>query len=244
MEPPPGSWHPAWAELLGVAALCAAYAGAVARHGAGPARVAAFAVSQAMLVALFATPAHTVAVHYLLSAHLFQNVVLAEWAPALAVLGVSAPIATSLAGRQGVRAATHPLVALPLWAAAYVVWHVPAVYDAALRNHALLALEHASYFLTGLALWWPVFQDDPHRLSNGGRSAYVLAAFLLASPIALLLTFLPEPVYGFYEAAPRLWGLSPLTDQQVAGVIMSASEAVVFFVVFAVFLFRFFADEA
>ncbi len=243
MEPPPGSWHPAWAELLGVGVLCALYARAVARHGAARARIIAFAASQAMLVALFATPAHTVAVHYLLSAHLFQNVVLAEWAPALAVLALSPPMAIAVTRTRAARVVTHPLVALPAWATAYVVWHIPAVYDTALREHTLLTLEHICFFVTGVALWWPVFQDEPHALPYGARAAYIFAAFMLASPVALLLTLLPEPVYDFYVAAPRLWGLSPLTDQQIAGVIMSASEAIVFFAVFAVFVLRFFAEE-
>ena len=55
---------------------------------------------------------------------------------------------------------------------------------------------------------------------------------------------LPSAIYGFYESAPRLWGLSPLTDQQIAGVIMAASEAIVFFGIFAVYVLRFLADKA
>jgi cytochrome c oxidase assembly factor CtaG len=66
---------------------------------------------------------------------------------------------------------------------------------------------------------------------------------VLASPIGLLLALLPEPVYDFYLEAPRLWGLTPLADQQIAGVIMAVSEAVVFFAVFAFFFVRFMAEE-
>jgi cytochrome c oxidase assembly factor CtaG len=87
-------------------------------------------------------------------------------------------------------------------------------------------------------------QDAPHGLHWGQRAAYVFGAFLLASPISLLLTLLPDPIYAFYEEAPRIWGISALTDQQIAGVIMSGSEAVVFFAAFAFCVFRFFEDEA
>jgi cytochrome c oxidase assembly factor CtaG len=244
MAPPPGSWSPAWAEVLALVAISGAYAWSVRRTaGAPPARVAAFGASQLLLLALFVTPASTLALHYLLSAHLVQNVALAEWAPALAVLGLTPAMAAALTRNATLRALTHPLVALPLWLVAYAVWHVPPIYDAALRNHALLHLEHLSYFATGVLLWWPVFHDAPHRLTNGLRAAYVFAAFLLASPIGLLLALLPEPVYGFYEAAPRIWGLDPLTDQQIAGIVMAGSEAIVFFAVFMVFMGRFFADE-
>ena len=185
----------------------------------------------------------TVALHYLLSAHLLQNVALAEWVPALLVIGVPPGLA-ALAGRNPVwRIATHPLVALPLWLVTYAVWHVPAIYDAALRNHPLLHVEHACYVVSGFLLWWPVFQDSPHELPAGRRVAYVFGAFILASPIGFFLSFLPEPIYAFYEEAPRIWGLSALADQQIAGALMSVSEAIVFFFVFAVFLFRFFAEE-
>ena len=243
MDPSPWSWHPAWGEVVLVAALAGAYGMAVRSHGASLARRAVFAAGLLVALAVLVTPVATLALHYLLAAHLFQNVALAEWAPALAVLGLSPAIAASLARRRVVRSLTHPLVALPLWLASYGVWHVPALYDAALRNDLLLHLEHATYFLTGLALWWPVFHDAPHDLATGRRAAYVFAAFLLASPLGLLLALLPTPIYSFYEEAPRLWGLSPLTDQQIAGVIMSGTEAIVFFGVFALLLLRFFADE-
>ena len=244
MAPPPGSWNPAWAEVLALVVFSGGYLWAVRRAGgAPPARVVAFGASQLLLLALFVTPASTLALHYLLTAHLLQNVALAEWAPALAVLGLTAPMAAALARYAPVRLATHPLIALPLWVLTYAVWHVPAIYEAALDEHALLHLEHLMYFVTGLLLWWPVLHDEPHRLSNGLRAAYVFAAFLLASPIGLLLALLPEPVYGFYEAAPRVWGIDPLTDQQIAGILMAGSEAIVFFAVFMVFIGRFFADE-
>jgi cytochrome c oxidase assembly factor CtaG len=243
MEPSPWSWHPAWAELLVVALAGAAYAGMTRRYATSRIRTGAFAAGLVLAAAVLVTPIATLALHYLLAAHLFQNVALAEWVPALLVLGVSPPLAAALTRSRAVRWATYPLVALPAWLLTYAVWHVPAAYDAALRNHALLALEHACYLAAGLLLWWPVFQDEPHDLPSAHRAAYVGAAFLLGSPVGLLLTFLPQPVYAFYEEAPRLWGLSALADQQIAGVIMSASEAVVFFAVFAFFVLRFLADE-
>jgi cytochrome c oxidase assembly factor CtaG len=243
MEPGPWSWHPAWGELGIAALLCFAYALGVRRFGASRARVMAFAAGIAIALAVLVTPVSTLGLHYLLSAHLFQNVALAEWAPALLVLGVSPPLAEAISRAPAVPVLTHPLVALPLWLASYGIWHIPAVYDAALRNDALLHLEHASYFATGLLLWWPVFQDEPHDLSSARRAAYLLAAFLLASPVGLLLALLPEPIYEFYEEAPRVWDLSPLADQQIAGVIMAGTEATFFFTAFSFFVLRFFAEE-
>jgi cytochrome c oxidase assembly factor CtaG len=136
------------------------------------------------------------------------------------------------------------LLALPLWLANYFVWHLPPVYDAALRHpHSLLHLEHALYVATGVLMFWPLFQDVPHRLATGTRVAYVFAAFVFASPLGLVLALVPEPVYGFYEAAPRTWGLDPLEDQQLAGVTMALEEAAVFFAIFARMFLRFLAEQ-
>jgi cytochrome c oxidase assembly factor CtaG len=168
---------------------------------------------------------------------------LAEWAPALAVLAVSPALAAAMARNRGVEVLTRPLVALPLWLAAYGIWHIPALYDAALEHRLLLDLEHVSYVLTGCLLWWPVFQDVPRRLRSGVKAAYLFAAFVLASPLGLILALLPSPVYEFYEEAPRLWDVDPLTDQQLAGVIMTVSEGILFFGLFAYFFVRFMAEE-
>ena len=192
-----------------------------------------------LVVAAAVTPLDTLATTSLLTAHLLQNVVLAEWAPALVVLGVPAFLATRLARLRVVGFLTHPAVALPLWVATYAAWHLPAAYDAALRHQSsLLHLEHATYFATGLLFWWPVFQDSPQRLSYGARAVYVFAAFVLASPLGIVLALLSRPAYDFYIDAPDRWGLSDLSDQQIAGVTMSVEQALVFFCVAAYFVLR------
>jgi cytochrome c oxidase assembly factor CtaG len=219
------------------------YAVAAKRQSRSGLRAAAFAVAMLGILAVVVSPLATLALHYFLWAHLLQNVALAEWTPALAVLGLSPAMAAALGRMRAVSALTQPLVALPLWLAAYGVWHVPALYDAALRHRALLDLEHACYFVTGCLLWWPVFQSVPRRLRAGGKAAYLFGAFVLASPLGLVLALLPNPIYSFYENAPRLWGIGPLTDQQIAGVVMAVSEATVFFALFAFFFIRFMAEE-
>jgi cytochrome c oxidase assembly factor CtaG len=202
----------------------------------------AFAASQLLLLTVFLTPLDTIALHYLLSAHLLQNVVLAEWAPALAVVGISPALARELERYRPVRALTHPLVALPLWLGTYFVWHAPWIYDTALEHPStLLHLEHATYFVAGALLWFPVVHG---RWPDGIKALYLFAAFVLASPLGLLLALLPHPVYSFYEHAPHLWGLGHLTDQEIAGVTMAVEQAIVFFAVFAVYLSRFLRSEA
>ena len=207
-------------------------------------RVGCFAAGVALVLGTHLTPLASLSNHYLLSAHLLQNVVLAEWAPALCVLGIAPELAERLGRIRAVRMLTHPLVALPLWLGSYFAWHFPWLYDAALHHQqSLLHVEHAFYFNTGCLLWWSVLHDEPHRLSWGVRAVYVFGAFVFVSPLGLLLSLLPKAVYDFYADAPRLWGLTATSDQQIAGVTMVAEEAVVFFAVSAFAFSRFLRHE-
>ena len=223
------------------AGLAVAYAIAATRLPAPRWRIACFAAGCALLLGVLITPLDTLALHHLLLMHLLQNVVLAEWAPLLVVLALTPQMAAQLERIPGARIATHPLVALPLWLVTYYAWHTPWAYDAALDHQwTILHLEHATYFAAGCLLWWPVVHG---RLATGGKSLYVFAAFVLGAPLGLLLALLPRPIYDFYEAAPNIWGLSDLADQQIAGVTMASEQAVVFFVVLAILLRRFFEEE-
>jgi putative membrane protein len=231
----PYSWALHWDVLVTIAALAAAYYWSQRRWRADARRRAAFDVALLLLLAVYVTPVHTIAVHYLLSIHFLQNVVTVEWAPALVAYAVAPAL-----GRRLARF-THPLVVLPLWLATYFVWHIPVIYDAALdRPHSLLHVEHVTYFVAGVLMWWPVLHG---AYSDGAKAAYLFAAFVLASPLGLLLALLPHPVYGFYKQAPQLWGLSDLADQQIAGVSMAVEQAVVFFAAFAYFFARFLRTE-
>ncbi len=123
----------------------------------------------------------------------------------------------------------------------YFVWHLPWIYDYALRHpHSLLHVEHLTYLLAGICLWWPVVHG---AYSAGMKALYLFAAFVLASPLGLMLALVQKPVYSFYAHAPRTWGPAPLADQQIAGVTMAAEEAIVFFVVFTLYLLMFLRDE-
>lgn len=235
MAPDPYAW--AWnAEaLLAIPTLAIGYALALGHFPAPRWRIACFAAAMLLLLAVTLTPVETIGLNYLLTIHLVQNVVLAEWAPALAVLGIP-PALAALAPR------VPPLAALVLWLVNYAVWHLPWIYDAALRNpHTLLHLEHALYFATGVLLWWPIVHG---ARAPGFKAGYLFAAFALASPIGLLLALIPDAVYDFYVEAPeRLWGLSALTDQQIAGATMALEQAAVFFAVFALYVTRFFREQ-
>jgi len=92
-------------------------------------------------------------------------------------------------------------------------------------------------------VWCPLVQNAPRRIGSGFRAAYAFAAFVLASPLGLLLALVPRPIYSYYVHAPRIWGLSPLADQELAGATMVAEQAIVLFAVFAYWFRRFLAEE-
>ena len=242
MDPYAWSWNP---EALLVPLLTAGYVLAVRRFPTTWWRIGCFVGAMVLLAAVSVTPVHTLGMHYLLTVHLLQNVVLAEWAPLLLVLSLPPALAASLARPRVARALTHPAVALPLWLVNYMVWHLPWIYDAALETPgSLLHLEHACYLATGVLMWWSVIQDAPHRLGAGARAGYVFAAFVLGSPIGLVMALVPDAIYDFYaDAHHRVWGLSPIEDQQIGGILMSVEQAVVFFAVFAYWFARFLAEE-
>src|SRR3954468_3957726 len=198
----------------------------------GPRAIAA-TVALLMIFAAFFTGLQALATHTFLWAHLLQNVVLAEWAPALLVLAIP--------HEKAKRVNVPMLPALAVWLIVCFAWHLPWAYDYALRHqHSLFHLEHLTYLLAGIAVWWPVV---PGPQNAGTKALYLFAAFVLASPIGLILALIPRPIYDFYEHAPRTWGPGPLGDQQIAGVTMALEQAFVFFAAFAYFLSRFLQEE-
>lgn len=199
----------------------------------GRLRIAAACAGLLLMFLSFFTELQQLATHTFLWAHLLQNVVLAEWAPALLVLAIPASVARRVRIPMG--------AALPVWLVTYAVWHLPWIYDYALHHqHSLLHVEHVTYLLAGLALWWPIVHGPE---PTGVKAAYVFGAFVLASPIGLLLALIPRAIYSFYVHALRTSGPGPLEDQQIAGITMAFEQAVVFFGVFTLFLMRFLREE-
>ena len=148
---------------------------------ASRAQAVAAGLGLALIFAAFASGLQPLAVHTFLWAHLLQNVVLAEWAPALLVLAVPPRVAARAAGFPLFR----PFVALPLWLGTYFVWHLPWIYDNALqRPHSLLHVEHLTYLLAGICLWWPVVPRRVLRRTEGGLSLRGVRARIAARAAA------------------------------------------------------------
>jgi cytochrome c oxidase assembly factor CtaG len=180
---------------------------------------------------------------YLLSVHMFQHILLSDVAPALLVLGLRAPILPLGLPRAGLRlvapggragrvvaALTNPLVALPLWAAATWIWAIPAVFDYSAAHPTVHAIEHATLFYTGLAMWWLIIDPLPSARREPGarRLAYLGFTRLASAGVCLPLTFITTTAYARYVAAPRAYGISAITDQHLAGAGMCFLEFLIF----------------
>jgi putative membrane protein len=191
-------------------------------------RKASFAAGLVLIAVALFSPIEHYALTSMVSFHLLQNVMIADWAPPLLILGLTPAMMHLAERRRWVRALTNPVFALVFWLVAWYVLHVPAVYDYALRNHWALGVEHLVFITAGLLFWWPVI--SPGRMQPGHRLGYLVIAFVAASPLALGLALTGSPVYDFYRHTHRLWGLSALEDQQIGAITMAVEQAAILFV--------------
>ncbi len=185
----------------------------------------AFAAGLALLALALLSPIEHLALTSMLSFHLLQNVIIADWAPPLLLLGLSAPMVATLRGRRLVRRLTRPEVALPLWLVTWYAVHLPVVYDYALRHRAALGVEHLLFIVTGLLFWWP--DIVPGALSARGRVLYLFIAMVAMMPLDFGIALVGHPLYDFYRETPKLWGWSTMTDQRAAGAIALIAETTV-----------------
>lgn len=174
----------------------------------------------------------------LLSAHMTQHMLLMLVAPPLLWMGapvvpmllglprpVRRPVTRALAIPQ-VRRLSHvladPVVSWVAFVVAFWAWHVPALYDLALRSDGWHHVEHACFFVTALLFWQPVILPWPARSfwPRWAMIPYLVLADLQNSALSAILTFSDHVIYPAYNGVPRIWGFSALQDQQIAGVIM------------------------
>jgi putative membrane protein len=117
---------------------------------------------------------------------------------------------------------TRPSIALPLFIMVILVWHYPPLYDAAQGRSLTHDLEHFSFLAAALLFYWPLIHPTgtPRRMSYGAGILYLFPAKITGFVIGATLSMAQTPWYQTYINAPRLWGMSALDDQQLAGLIM------------------------
>jgi cytochrome c oxidase assembly factor CtaG len=162
-----------------------------------------------------------------------QHVLLLDIAPILILLGFTRVLMRPLTRRVAAlerRAGplAHPVFAVVLYVGVMWLWHVPALYDAALRHEGIHVLEHLAFGLAGALYWWHLISPIRGRLRLGGLgpATYMASTKLLVGLLGIALTFAPHALYDFYAHAPRHWGLTPTEDQSVAGLVMALEQSI------------------
>ncbi len=202
---------------------------------AGWDRIALFATGLAVSVFALIGPLDRLADDDLLSAHMGQHMLIGDLGPALMIVALRgpllvfllpAPVLGPLARNTRVRGVLttllRPRVAFALWAANLAVWHVPYLYDAALRHQNLHDFEHFCWMVCGVLVWTLLVNPSGHRgLSVAGRVALAATLFAAGQILTDVLVFSFTPLYPWYHGAD---GLSALADQQVSGLVMMAEQ--------------------
>jgi putative membrane protein len=198
-------------------------------------RLLLFTSGVALATLSLISPIDPIGERYLLSVHMLQHVLLGDSGPALILLGLRGPLSLLIVPRPVLRRLARltwlrrvgrrllrPAVALALWALVYASWHVPAAFDAALAHQWVHDLEHLSFLIAGLLVWLLLVEPLPHpRHSLRTRMLVALLLFAFGTVLADTLILTPHTIYHPYAVQPeRLWGLSSLTDQRLAGAVM------------------------
>src|SRR3954447_21771539 len=214
-------------------------------RGAGPLPAAAVSAAMLALLAALVSPIDRLGEDYLFSAHMVQHILLGDIAPLLLLLSLSRVIMRPIT-RRAVRlerrlgALATPPAFIALWLALIYVWHVPALYDAALQHPAVHALEHACFFTAGVAVWWPLVQPVPmrRRLTGLQPLMYIFAAKVGLAALGIYLAWSQTLAYDYYAHVPRIWGLTAIEDQNVGGAIMLVEQSIVLVIAMVVLLAR------
>ena len=201
-------------------------------------RAISFATGLTLLLLALISPIDTLGGR-LFAFHMTQHMLLTHVAVPLILLGAPVlPVARGMG--YGIRRLTviklarsprvrfvfhiliHPLFSLAVFVGCIWSWHVPAAYAGAVTNDFIHIAQHASFITAATIFWWAIIDPTPiqGRLPYLGRLVIVVMALSLTFPLAAMLTFAATPWYEPYIGQEQLWGLDPMIDQQIGGLIM------------------------
>ena len=250
-------WHPHLDVWLLIGGLGLLYALAVRRERARPPgepvvsrrHVTCFAAALGVMWLASDWPVHDVAEGYLYSAHMVQHMLLTLVVALLLLVGTPAWMARNLLGHGGLlrltRALSRPVTGLIQFNLVLVLSHWPVVVEATVRYHPLHFVAHAVLLASAVLMWMPVASPLPEirRIKPPAQMLYLFLQTIVPTVPASFLTFNDRPLYGIYADLPRLWGISALTDQQTAGLIMKIVGGLFLWAVIAAIFFRWYESE-
>jgi len=234
------AWTPEPTVLVGVAVLGALYLIGWGRgratgspHRPGYRHMALFLAGLLAILAALVSPIDALG-DQLLVMHMVQHILLLDIVPILLILGLNKVLLRPVTRRLNVieqRAGylAHPAFAVILYAGFMWTWHIPAMYDAALRNSGVHAFEHICFSVAGALYWWHLLSPIRSRMRLGGLGpvTYMVVTKLLVGMLGLVLAFAPASIFPFYAHHPHYWGLSPGEDQSMAGLVMALEQSIV-----------------
>jgi putative membrane protein len=189
-------------------------------------------------------PLHELSDSYLFSGHMVQHLLITLLFPQWFIGGIPGWMWRPLVERPWAaalgRAWTHPVAAVLFWTFCLYLWHVPAMYDWALRDHDVHIVEHLMFMAGAVVMWWPACSviDEVPRLTPGLRMIYLFLLTVPMKALGALITMSDYLIYEFYSTQPRVFGLDPMVDQRLGGLIMWLPGGLVFWFVIAVTFFR------
>jgi putative membrane protein len=229
---PEWSLHPS--VLIGVALFGALYFYGIGplrrRRALGPPaewwRVLCFASGLVVMLGSLNGPIHDLSDTYLFAIHMAQHLLLTLLLPPLLLAGTPGWLLDWLlrppAIRMAARFLTKPVVGGVVFSVVLLIWHTVDAYDLMMRNHDVHVATHLMFIAAAVLLWWPVTSPSA-VLPRLGPGMGMLYLFLVQIPMQILgaiITFADAPLYTWYAQAPRTWGLSPLDDQKLGGLLM------------------------
>ena len=212
-------------------------------------RLCCFTASTLVVLAALCSPIDSLA-DQLFAAHMVQHMLLLDIAPILAILGftkvILRPVTRTVSDverRAGPLA--HPAFAVALYVGVIWAWHIPAAYDLAVRHEQIHFLEHLSFLLVGSLYWWHLISPIRARMRLGGMGpiVYMGTSKLFVGLLGMAIAFAPTVLYPAYDHAGKIWGLSPLDDQGVAGLIMAVEQSLVMGIAIVVLFVRMLAES-
>ena len=250
-------WHGHPEVLMGLAALQGLYLLGVGpireRYDLGdrpePRQVATFTLGVLVIFVSLLSPLHELSDQYLFSAHMLQHVLLTLLAPPLLILGTPdwllRPLLRPNAIFRIARIATHPVLAFFAFNIVFSMWHLPVLYGISLTHHSVHIVEHLMFMAAAMLLWWPLTSNMPElpRLSYPLQMGYLILLSIAQILVFAPIVFSTVPIYQWYVDAPRVWALSPVTDQQIGAIIMKIGSGAIFLTLIIVIFFRWYHQE-
>lgn len=194
-------------------------------------------------------PIHDLAEGYMYSVHMVQHLVYTMVAAPLLLLGTPAWLARWILRPRwlfaGVRTMSRFVPAILTFNVVIVVTHWPAFVDLTLRSALVHFLAHSVLLLSAFLIWMPILSPLPEipRLAPIGRMVFLFLQTIVPTVPASFLTFGEHPLYRRYELLPKLWGITALDDQLIAGLIMKIAAGLLLMTLIAVIFFRWVATE-